>query len=323
MLIHRQFDGAAGWGMAFRFTLRQLEYFVAVCDAGSIAAASQLVNVSSPSISTAISQLENAFGLELFVRQHARGLSLTPGGRRFYSAAKEVLEGASGLHDIAGEISGEVRGPISVGSLVTVAPFVLPELRKEFQAQHPLVTFQQAEGHQTDLIRMLRRADIDIAVTYDLEVPNDIAFEALLPMPPCALLHADHPLASARAVSLGVLADEPLILLDLPLSRDYFISLFQRLDLRPRIEARTPNMLMVHSMVANGIGYGLLNVPGRNAWSPDGKPLRYVPIEDDARPMQLGLATMRADRQSRILSAFEDHCRKMMTSLTVFGPDLG
>lgn len=309
--------------MAARFTLRQLEYFVAVCDTGSIAAASELVNVSSPSISTAISQLEDVFGLELFVRQYARGLSLTPGGRRFYSAAKGVLEGASELHDIAGEISGEVRGPISVGILATVAPFVLPELRKEFQAQHTQVTFQQAEGHQTDLVRMLRRADIDIAVTYDLEIPNDIAFETLLPMPPCALLEADHPLASARAVSLGALADEPLILLDLPLSRDYLMSLFQRLDLRPRIEARTPNMLMVHAMVANGIGYGLLNVPGRNARSPDGKPLRYVPIEDDVRPMKLGLATMRADRKSRILSAFEELCRKMMTSLTIFGPALG
>ena len=136
-MAHRQFDGGAKSGMAVRFTLRQLEYFVAVCDAGSIAAASERVNVSSPSISTAISQLENVFGLELFVRQRARGLSLTPGGRRFYSAAKDLLDGASALHEVAGEISGEVRAPISVGSLVTVAPFVLPELRTGFQAEVP------------------------------------------------------------------------------------------------------------------------------------------------------------------------------------------
>lgn len=109
--------------MAVRFTFRQLEYFVAVCDAGSISAASERINVSSPSISTAISQLETVFGLELFVRQRARGLSLTPGGRRFYSAAKDLLDGASALHEVAGEISGEVRGPVSVGGLVTAAPF--------------------------------------------------------------------------------------------------------------------------------------------------------------------------------------------------------
>lgn len=311
-MAHRQFDGGAKSSMAVRFTFRQLEYFVAVCDAGSIAAASERVNVSPPSISTAISRLENVFGLELFVRQRVRGLSLTPGGRRFYSAAKDLLDGASALHEVAGGISGEVRGPISVGSLVTVALFVLPELRTGFQAENPRVTFQQAEGHQTELIRMLRRADIDVAVTYDLEIPNDIAFEAMLALPPFALLGADHPLASAGTVSLGELADQPLILLDLPLSRNYFMSLFQRLDLRPRIEARTPYLLMVHSMVANGIGYGLLNVPGKNARSPDGKPLRYVPIEDKARPMQLGSAIVRAERKSRILRAFEEHCRVLL-----------
>ena len=64
--------------MPSSFTLRQLEYFVAVGDAGSIAAASDRVNVSSPSISAAISQLQAEFGVQLFVRQHAQRLSLTP-----------------------------------------------------------------------------------------------------------------------------------------------------------------------------------------------------------------------------------------------------
>ncbi|MEC8275526.1 MAG: LysR family transcriptional regulator, partial [Pseudomonadota bacterium] len=77
--------------MALRFTFRQLEYFVAVGDAGSIALASQRINVSSPSISSAISQLETEFGLQLFVRHHAQGLSLTPGGRQFFKAAKTIL----------------------------------------------------------------------------------------------------------------------------------------------------------------------------------------------------------------------------------------
>ena len=63
-----------------RFTLRQLEYFVAVGECGSIALASEKVNVSSPSISAAINQLEKEFGLPLFVRQHAQGLSLTLAG---------------------------------------------------------------------------------------------------------------------------------------------------------------------------------------------------------------------------------------------------
>ena len=97
--------------MPRRFTLRQLEYFVAVGQAGSIAAASEAINVSSPSISAAIAQLEAEFGIQLFVRQHAQGLSLTPGGRRFFGEAKLLLEAADGLHDLAADIAARRPRP--------------------------------------------------------------------------------------------------------------------------------------------------------------------------------------------------------------------
>lgn len=305
--------------MPIRFTFRQLEYFVAVGEFGSIAAASERINVSPPSISTAISQLEAEFGVELFVRQHAQGLSLTPGGRRFYSAAKSVLESAGGLHDIANDISEQVRGPITIGCLETVAPFVLPELRKGFQEDNPEADIRQEEAHPADLIRMLRRADIDAAITYDLELPQDVAFEPLRDLPPHALFCQDHPLANKKSVSLKALSELPLILLDLPLSREYFLSLFQGEGLRPLIAERTPHLPMVRSLVANGFGYGILNVPSMNVRAPDGKPISYVRIKGDLRPMRLGLATMRAERKSRILTAFEEHCRHKITAKTAPG----
>jgi len=308
--------------MAHRFTLRQLDYFVAVGEAGSIAAASERVNVSSPSISTAISQLEGAFGIELFVRQHAQGLSLTPGGRRFYTSAKALLENARALHDVANDVSEKTRGPITIGCLVTVASFVLPELRRGFEQANPEVEFRQEEAHQTDLIRLLRRAEIDAAITYDLDVPQDIAFEPLLALPPHALFHPEHPFANKRSVTLNDLANEPLILLDLPLSHEYFLSLFQAAGLRPKIAERTAHVPMVRSMVANGFGYGLLNVPSMNAFAPDGKPLRFVPITGEHKPAQLGLVTMQADRKSRILSAFEEHCRNRVTEVSAPGMTL-
>ena len=64
-----------------RFSLRQLEYFIAAGEAGSIPQASERINISQPSISTAISQLEQELDTQLFVRHHAQGLSLTPAGR--------------------------------------------------------------------------------------------------------------------------------------------------------------------------------------------------------------------------------------------------
>ena len=69
--------------MPSRFTLRQLQYFLAAAENSSIAAASDKINVSSPSISAAIVQLEDEFGLQLFGRSHAHGLSLTQGGIQF------------------------------------------------------------------------------------------------------------------------------------------------------------------------------------------------------------------------------------------------
>lgn len=308
--------------MPLRFTLRQLDYFIAVSDAGSIAAAAKRVSVSSPSLSTAISRLEAAFGVELFVRQHAQGLSLTPGGRRFYAAAKALLENARALHDVANDISEQVRGPIAVGCLVSVASFVLPELRRDFEIANPEVEFRQEEAHQADLIRMLRRAEIDVGITYDLDVPQDIEFDSLLALPPHALFPPEHPFAKRKSVTLDELANEPLILLDLPLSREYFLSLFQASDLQPRIAERTQHLPMVRSMVANGFGYGLLNVPSMNIHAPDGKPLSYVPIKGDHRPMKLGLVTMRAERKSHILATFEAHCRSRVTAAAAPGMSL-
>ena len=97
--------------MPLRFTLRQLEYLVAVGEAGSIAVAAERVNVSSPSISTAIAQLEQEFGLQLFVRRHAQGLSLTEAGRRMVVEARAALQAAARLNDLANEVTGRCAAP--------------------------------------------------------------------------------------------------------------------------------------------------------------------------------------------------------------------
>ncbi|TGV75972.1 LysR family transcriptional regulator, partial [Mesorhizobium sp. M00.F.Ca.ET.149.01.1.1] len=84
--------------MPLRFTLRQLEYFVAVGEAGSIAKAAEQVNVSPPSISASIAQLEAEFGVQLFVRKHSHALALTAGGRLFLKEAARLLNDADALH---------------------------------------------------------------------------------------------------------------------------------------------------------------------------------------------------------------------------------
>lgn len=305
--------------MAVNYTLRQLEYFVAVGDAGSISGAAARLNISTPSISTAISHLEDALGITLFVRHRAQGLSLTPGGRRLFMAARELLERAGALHAMAGEISDAIAGPISVGGLVTLAPYFLPELRKAFEDRFPSVSFRQQEADQADLFRMLRAAEIDTAITYDMEVPKDIAFEALAELRTYALFAPDHPMAHQDSVSLSALAAHPYILLDLPISRDFFRTLFLNAGLEPRVAERTSHLPMVRAMVANGFGYSLLNVAAAGGAAPDGKSLIVRPVSDDIVPLRVGLATMRTVSKPRVLMAFESLCRDRVPPLAIGG----
>ena len=118
-----------------RLTLRQLEYLVAVGETGSIARAADRLNVSSPSISSAITQLEEELAISLFVRQHAQGLSLTKGGEKVLEQARRVLAGAREISNVAADVSGIARGPLAVGCLLTFAQLVLPRLRRGFESE--------------------------------------------------------------------------------------------------------------------------------------------------------------------------------------------
>lgn len=305
--------------MAFRFTLRQLEYFVAVGETGSIVLASEIVNVSPPSISTSISQLEMELGVQLFIRQHAHGLSLTSGGRRFLAEAKALLESVEGLRNLATDISEKVSGPLNIGCLKTIAPMILPELRRRFESLYPAVSIKQVEGDHTALLRAMRNAEIDVCLTYDLNTPNDVQFESLAELPPYVMLAASHPLAGQSGLTPEELVEEPMVLLDLPLSSDYFLSVFSRTGLKPKIAERTGDLALVHSMVANGFGYSLANIRSRTEFSPDGKPLKFVPLTGGPRPMKLGLITGRESRKPRILNAFEAYCREVISQDSIPG----
>jgi DNA-binding transcriptional LysR family regulator len=307
--------------MPLRFTLRQLEYFVAVGEAGSIAKAAELVNVSPPSISASIVQLEAEFGIQLFVRKHSHGLSLTNGGRMFLKEAARLLAHADALHDFAGDIAEKVRGPLAIGCLLTFAQIVLPLLRMEFERAYPDVRVRQFERNQGQLLEMLQRGEIDAALTYDLELSQDVIFEPLVLLPAYVMLPAGHVLATRASITPEELVDEPMVLLDLPFSREYFLSAFQRKGLRPNIAERTADIAMMRSMVANGFGYGIANMRPLNSISPDGKPLVFVPLKGDIRPLAMGVLLPNAERRTQTVQAFIEHCRRFVDEQGVFGSE--
>ncbi len=302
-----------------RYTLRQLEYFIAVGETGSITLASERVHISQPSISTAISNLEQELGVQLFMRHHAQGLSLTPVGRTVLFEAKKIIAQAEGLYASASEAHGQIRGTLSFGCMVTLAPMLAPELAHSFTTAYPATRIRHVEGHQEELLEGLRRSEVDIALTYDLQISNDIDFCPLASLPPYVLLSEAHPLAGRSALTLQELRSEPLILLDLPLSREYFLSLFMKEGLNPDIVTRSAHQEVIRTMVANGYGYTLFNVRPRSDYALDGRKVMRVRLAGDHRPMVVGSATLKALTQTKLVRAFGSHCQAFVSDSYIPG----
>ena len=302
-----------------RFTLRQLEYLVAVGEAGSIAEAAHRLNVSSPSISAAISQLEIEFGVQLFVRKPAHGLSRSPAGRRFLNEAKLLLRQSHNLYNVAHELQHELTGTLSVGCMVTLAPIMAPELCKSFMDAHPGVRIELHEGSHEDLLRKLSNVEIDIALSYDMARPDNLAFEPLSELVPHAVVSAASALAQRETLSLEQLADEPMVLLDLPYSAQYFLSLFESRGLKPNVIARSRSQDVIRTMVANGYGYTILNVRPRSMVAMDGRELKAIRLSENHKPTCIGVMTLAGTAKPRMLLTFEEHCRKVITRESIPG----
>ena len=118
------------------YTLKQLRYYVAAAELGSISKATKRLNVSQPSISAAIAKLEAEFGITFFVRHHAKGVSLTRAGARFFRAARRLLADADQLDQYVTALSREISGSVEVGCVLTLAPLIMPSVIASFLDRH-------------------------------------------------------------------------------------------------------------------------------------------------------------------------------------------
>lgn len=120
---------------------------------------------------------------------------------------------------------------------------------------------------------------------------RNMVFEAVGEASPYCILPSGHRLAGAEKIDLAELAEEPMILLDLPMSREYFQSLFDVHGIVPKIAHRTTSAEVVRSMVAHGLGYSILATPGLRAVSVDGTAFQYKPLAGDPRRLRVGILT--------------------------------
>ncbi|MBP6900031.1 MAG: LysR family transcriptional regulator [Burkholderiaceae bacterium] len=305
--------------MLNRVSLRQMEYFVATAKHGSIAAASAQIHISSPSISAAIAHIETELNVQLFVRHPSKGLGLTAIGTLVLKQCEDVLQQSSRLYEIASDSGNALKGSLRVGCFQPLTPMIAPEVIFGFSRAFAMVQMQMVEGDQEVLMNKLHALEIDLALTYDLHLDNDIEFETLATLPPYVLVSELHPLAQQRAVTLEELAPQPYVLLDLPMSRDYFTSLFTQAGVAPNIVARTRSEEVVRSMVANGIGYALFNVRPKSNLSLDGKRLVRVRLAGQNRPMLLGMARYKPAKESTLTRVFMARCRAYISDQYIPG----
>jgi DNA-binding transcriptional LysR family regulator len=196
------------------FDLRQLRYFVAVAEEGSLTQAAARIPVAQQSLSEQIRALERQLGAELFVRG-PRGVQLTDVGTALLSEAKPLLSRADRAFERVRRVAVGERQAIRVGFLPSVGNYIVPPLVRAFADTHPEIVLTTEDLPIAQLVEGLRDGRLDAGLTRPPLV-DDLATERILREPVGVVLPAGHRLSAAPQLDLADLADEPRVLTPRP-----------------------------------------------------------------------------------------------------------
>jgi len=191
--------------------LRLLRQAQALAEHGSFTRAAEALDITQPSLSRGIKELETRVGLPLFTRSRA-GHEPTDFGRVFLQHAVEVMRGVGDLEREVALAKGLASGEVSVGMGPYAAEFLLPHCGARFSAAHPTVRLRVSMGDPAVMARLLRSRAVDIAVAEATVLEDEVAFEVVARLDPVdgfALVRAGHPLASHAPLEIGDLLDYP------------------------------------------------------------------------------------------------------------------
>lgn len=207
----------------------------------------------------------------------------------------------------AGPQGRAVAGRLSVGALHTIGPYILPGVLRELAEEIGEVDVDIHEGDQAMLARKLRAGEIDLAFVYDIRLGRGFAKIPITDLTPYVLMAEGSPLAARDRLTLADLVAEPMVLLNSPPSRDYFLGLFDGIA-APNVAYQAQSFEMVRGLVAHGLGYTLLATKPVSPMSYDGKALTMRPLADHVRPSRLVLAQREGAERSAVAETFILHC---------------
>jgi DNA-binding transcriptional LysR family regulator len=292
-------------------TVRQLEYFVAVAEEGTMAAAAARHHISQSAISLALTDLERLLGVQLLMRRKARGVELTGAGRRILPELRSVLAHVGEVKSIARSLGQTVGGELILGCYPTLTPFLMPRVLRLFGSAHPSVTIQLREDSVAEMQSRLLDGTCELAFMYDLGISPDIATRTLYSVRPYVLLPEDHRLAQPGPIRLAELAGEPMVMLDMPPSMDMFRGVLAGAGVEPDVRFTTASFESVRSLVASGAGYSLLLQRPASESTYAGPGLCHRDIADDVRQIDIVLAQAREARPTRRAQAFAEFCQSV------------
>jgi|TARA_R110002072_G_scaffold2229_8_gene18295 DNA-binding transcriptional LysR family regulator len=270
-------------------TTRHLLYFVATAEQGGTAAAARTLNVSQPTVSVTVRELEALLGGQLFIRNPPKGLAITAFGQRKLGQARRLLSGVRAF-EVEGRAGAGPSGSVSLGYFTTLGPSHLPGLLRKAKSALPDIELELVEGDLETLYVMLERSQIELALTYDVGLTGAVSKHQVAALPPYALLPAGHPLAETQDVSLAGLAAYPFVLFDLPHSREFLLSTFWHQGHEPKVCYRSGSLEMVRGMVANGLGVSLLITRPHYDHAYDGKAVVCRPLAEKTAQQKLIVA---------------------------------
>lgn len=291
-------------------TLTELKYLVAVAREKHFGRAAEACFVSQPTLSVAIKKLEEELDLRVFERG-TNEVSVTPLGEQIVRQAQAVLEQAQAIKEIARLGKDPVAGPLRLGIIYTIGPYLLPDLVRQAIERVPQMPLLIQENFTARLLEMLRTGELDCAIMAEPFPDTGLAVAPLYDEPFAVAVPKGHPLARRRQVSAEELKDETMLLLGtghcfrdhvLEVCPEYARFSSDAAGIRKSFEGSS--LETIKYMVASGMGVTV--VPQLSVPKEPQPHVRYIPFAAPAPSRRVVLAWRRTFPRYEAIAALRN-----------------